>query len=103
MGLTLCIAILLYRKRNIDGIWWILFLRSQIAFFIPYALQITIVILFFTIFSFLEVFSFWFIFFLWFSLIKVIIIFYNIGFGFICWAKYFKLFIFFTKRVCNFP
>lgn len=51
MGLTLCIAILLYRKRNIDGIWWILFLRSQIAFFIPYALQITIVILFFTIFG----------------------------------------------------
>lgn len=51
VGLTLCMVILLYRKRNIDGIWWILFLRSQIAFFIPYALQITIVILFFTIFG----------------------------------------------------
>ena len=50
-GLTLCMAILLYRKRKIDGIWWILFLRSQMAFFIPYALQITVVILFFTIFG----------------------------------------------------
>lgn len=49
--LILCMGILLYRKRNIDGIWWILFLRSQIAFFIPYALQITVVILFFTIFG----------------------------------------------------
>lgn len=46
-----CLVLQLLRKRDIDGIWWILFLRSQLSFFIPWALQITTVILYFACFS----------------------------------------------------
>jgi hypothetical protein len=49
--MVVCFLVQIVRKRKIDGIWWILFLRSQIAFFIPYALQITTIILYFSAFS----------------------------------------------------
>jgi hypothetical protein len=49
--LLICVGLQMIRKRNIDGIWLILFLRSQLAFFIAWALEITIIVLYVSIFS----------------------------------------------------
>jgi hypothetical protein len=50
-GMSLCVLIQIIRKHEIDGMWKILFFRSQLKFIIPWALVITICILFFNIFS----------------------------------------------------
>lgn len=49
--MLLCIAIQIYRKHNVPGMWRILFVRSQFKFIIVWALVITICILFFNIFG----------------------------------------------------
>jgi hypothetical protein len=49
--MVVCFVMSVFRKRKIDGIWWILFLRSQLAFFIVWALQICIIILYFNAFD----------------------------------------------------
>jgi hypothetical protein len=49
--MVVCFSLSVARKRHIDGIWVILFLRSQLAFFIVWALQATTIILYFSTFA----------------------------------------------------
>lgn len=49
--MILCVAIQIYRKHHVPGMWKILFVRSQFKFIIVWALAITISILFFNIFG----------------------------------------------------
>jgi hypothetical protein len=49
--MALCVAIQIYRKHTVSGMWRILFVRSQFKFIIVWALTITICILFFNIFG----------------------------------------------------
>lgn len=50
-ALVVCVVLQIYRKRNIQGWFKIMFFRSQLKFIIPWSLIITIVILFFNIFG----------------------------------------------------
>jgi hypothetical protein len=49
--MVLCVAIQILRKHKTEGMFRILFIRSQLKFIISWALVITIVVLFFSIFG----------------------------------------------------
>lgn len=50
-AMTFCVILQIIRKSEIEGMWKILFFRSQLKFIIPWSLVITISMLFFHIFN----------------------------------------------------
>ena len=50
-AMTICVGIQILRKHELEGMWKILFYRSQLKFIISWSLIITICILFFNIFG----------------------------------------------------